>query len=178
MATRTSAPKRRFKWVGVQDVNTLKTFVSTTTSLVTVCAAPIVDGDIQSECMIERVLIQMNIRRLLTSTVEAIGYIVAKQKFDSSGLLIQVLDPLSTDVFDLGNKDIMAMGRLPLAGNIPVGNAGGVQVAKEVVTPPMIDIRVRRKLSRLTEGLTLTITADLSDAVRISSLSRVLLSYR
>ena len=170
--------KRRYKWVGVQDVNDIKTFVSISVANVTVCAAPIVDGDIQADCMVERVLIGLNVRRLLTTTIEALGYIVAKQKFDSSGVLLQVLDPLSTDVFDFGNKDIMAMGRLPVAGNISVGNAAGVQVSKGIETPPTIDIKVRRKLERMTEGITLTIVGDVSDVVRVSLFARVLLSFR
>ena len=167
---------RRFKWVGVQKLAQVNTFPSTSVSSVHVISAPIVDGDIQADSMVERVLCSLNIQRISTTTIEGLGYIVAKQKFDSTGTLIQVLDPLSTDVFDLGNKDIMAMGRLPIIGNIPIGNAAGVQLSKDLLVHE-IDVRVRRKLDRLTEGVTLTIVGDVSAIVKVSSQCRALLSF-
>jgi len=172
---RTARVKRRYKWLGTQDINTITTFGATPTADTTKILPPIVDGDVQAECMVERILVHIQSRRLLTTTIEQYGYIVAKQKFASDGSLIQLLDPLSADVFDLGNTDIMAIGRIPVDPLMNVDTLD-VQITKGVFNFE-IDIKVRRKINRMTDGIVLTMTTDVAAVMRASIMARVLISY-
>lgn len=164
----------QYKWVGTADTKNIDTFVGTPASAV---GKPISDlGDVQitSDVVIERCLITLSTHRLLTTQIEAYAYIVALQKVDSSGLVTEVLNPLDTDAFALANRDILAIGHIPVPPVIHNGSAGAT-LADRSTHVHTIDVKVRRKLARTNHALTLTIVADVSDVLKVTLLTRCLI---
>ena len=120
--------KRRYKWLGTSNSALVEATPGLTDPMQIL--PPLVNANVQSEVLVERVLLWWNIRRQLTTILSELAFIVVVQKFDGIGGLLQVLSLLTSDPIELGNKGIMSCGRLPVPGNIDNGFAGGVQVGK------------------------------------------------
>lgn len=164
----------QYKWVGTADTKNIKTFVSTPASSVGKPIGDLGDVQIQSDVVIERCLFTFSTVRLLTSDLDAYAYIVAIQKVSSSGVPTEVLNPLDTDAFALANRDILAIGHIPVPPVIHNGSANATHIDRSVLVHT-VDIKVRRKLKRANHALTLTLVADLSDVLSVTLLTRCLL---
>ena len=172
-----TAPK--YKWCGHAALQTLLTHPSTTTSQVQLPCPSLGNTEIQGEVIVERIIINFAIRRLLTSAVGAVGFLVAKQKvIPTTGAPLVVLDPLETtsDNFEFGSKDIFLMGLLPVPQCVMQFDANSLNITQETVTKEF-EFNGRRRLERLTHAMTLTLTADFSSAVSVFTQMRVLLRF-
>jgi len=166
--------KPSFKWVGNTQVLTVKTAVSTAIANIHLPVPASASLDSDNDVLFERLFVDLSIRRLTTGSVVALGAVVVLQKTDAAtGLPTELLDPLSTDVFALANRDILAIQRLPVPPVI-LGAGDALRVSSEVMHVRM-DIKVRRRFQRANHAISLTLTADLSDAVQIATMTRCLL---
>ncbi len=166
--------KPSYKWVGNTQVLTIKTAVSTAIANVLLPIPALASLDSDNDVLFERMFVDFSIRRLTTGSVVALGVVAALQKADAAtGLPTELLDPLTTNAFALANRDILAISRLPVPPVI-LGAGDALRVSSEVVHTRM-DVKVRRRFQRANHVLSLTITADLSDAVEIATMTRCLL---
>ncbi len=173
MARKRTGIKPSYKWVGEVQLRAVETFASTSTSEVMQAVGSSTSLDSDNDVLFERMFIDFSIRRLLTTSVVSMAFIVAMQKVDSSGVLTEVLNPLTTNGFDLANRDILAIAQMPIPP-IMLGTGDALRVNSEVIHVRH-DIKVRRRLKRANHVLALTIVADLSSAIEVRTMTRSLL---
>jgi len=169
----TARAKAKYRWVGTKDVRNVEAFSAISVSDVGKLLPPLADIQVEQDVTIERCRIDILTRRLLTSDLTEYGFIVAMQKTDGIGVLTEVLDPSSTDPFDLANRDILAIGQLAVPPVIHNGATNATHIDRSLLHH-VIDIKVRRKIHRANNVLTLTLAANVGNVVAVSVLSRCL----
>ena len=173
---RGASPK--YKWCGHAKSATIETHVGMPTTEIQLLCPSLTLSEGQGEVVVERILLNFNIRRLLTSAIVALGFLVAKQKtIPTTGLPIEVLNPLevTADNFEFGNKDLLLQGLLPVPALL-IKADDSLNLSQEVLHASY-EFNGRRRLERLNHALTLTITADITDAIKVFTTSRVLLRF-
>ena len=178
---RGTRPAPRYKWLGFGVLRTPETSSSTSVSEVIQMAACLVDSDVMGDVTLEAFYLHLSIQRILVTGFDALGYIVVNQKCAlATGNPIEVLNPLalSTGTADaeLGSRDILMQGLLPCPGTAQVGDSaaqttdGSLQIAE-------VHYKARRRVHRLTHGIYLHITSDVSAVTRVFASGRVLFRY-
>ena len=172
-----SGTRPKYKWCGFGRLEVVKTAVSSTTADPIVLCPRLVDEDSQGDVTIEAVYCHLSIRRLLTSNLDACGYVMAVQKAsDSSGEPLEFLNAIPTTAAGvvLGNRDLIQHGLIPVPPTLDLAGARSTNTELQTMT---IEFKARRKLHRLTHGLYLHLAADVSSVVGIFASGRVLLRY-
>jgi len=170
---RSARSNPQYRWVGTKDVRNVEAFAAITVSDVGKLLPPLADVQTEQDVVIERCRIDILTRRLLTSDLTEYGYIVAMQKVDAVGVLTEVLDPSSTDPFDLANRDILAIGQIAVPAIIHNGATNATHIDRSLMQH-VIDIKVRRRIKRANNVLTLTLASNVGNVVAVSVLSRCL----
>jgi len=169
----------RYKWCGHQAIRTVENAADTALSEVQLLCGSLSITDIQGDVTIEKIRLDLTIRRLLTTELQGCAYVVAIQKTTSAtGLPVEVLNALETtaDNFALGNRDILLTGVLPVpafllrpSDNFPVIGGENLLYREE--------FNGRRKLMRMNHALTLNVNTDTSLVLNVLIQTRVLLRY-
>jgi len=175
---RRARPNPRYKWCGHSKSFTVLTQLATATSDVQLLCPSLGDSEQQGEVTVERILLQFSIRRLLTSATVALGFLVANQKVvPTTGAPLVVLDPLevTSDNFEFGSKDLFLQGMLPMPALL-IKADDSLNLSQEVLTKDY-QFKGRKRLQRLTHALTLTITCDISSAIKVFTTARTLVRF-
>ncbi len=165
--------KAKYRWVGTKDVRNVEAFSAISVSDVGKMLPPLADIQVEQDVTIERCLVHILTSRLLTSDLSEYGYIIAMQKTDGIGVLTEVLDPSTTDPFDLANRDILAIGQIPVPPIIHNGVTNATHIDRSNLLHT-IDVKVRRKIHRANNVLTLTLASNVGNVLSVSVLTRVL----
>ncbi len=169
----------RYKWCGHAQIRTVENAADTALNEISLLCPSLSISDIQGDVTIEKIRMDLTIRRLLAGDLQGCAYVIAIQKTtEADGLPIEVLNPLNTtgDNFELGNRDILMVGALPVPPAMPIGNGSGSQIARENRLHHD-EFNGRRKLHRMNHALTLTVVADTSLVLNVLMIVRVLLRY-
>jgi len=164
---------KKYKWCGGAIVRTVESFPNTAQNEIIVLCDTVGD-DSYSDCVIERSIIMFHIHRALNTTLDGFAGVLAIQKNDQSipAEPVQVLDALSLIPAEYSNRDILHWAPLP----VPPTMSTGTTLNRETV-PVVWDIKMRRKLHRSNEMLTLSMNTDITAVIRVFVQHRVLLSY-
>ena len=177
-----SKARPRYKWCGFGELRTLETAAATGTGEVTVVCPRLVAEDAQGDVTIEAVYIHMAIQKTATNSgPAAAGYMLAVQKADNtSGDPNEVLNPLALTSADagaqLGSRDLLSTGLMPIPATISDGSSGANEVSGEVLIHE-VQFKARRRLFRLTHGVFLHMVADVTNIVTVFVSGRILLRY-
>ncbi len=177
---RRAGARPKYKWCGFGQTLTVATKANTTVAEVIQLCPRMVDEDAQGDVTVEAIYAHVSMHRLLFTTLEAVGYIIAIQKSDdTTGNPLEVFDTVpigSASVPVLGNRDILMHGHLPVVSRLIDGSSGAAASSNEVGVTDIV-YKARRKLHRLTHGVYMHITADGSDVVKVVVGGRLLLRY-
>ncbi len=122
-------------------------------------------------------VLQFSIRRLLTTALGGVGFIVWKGKvLLGTATPAQPYSPQSSSKFFHSDSDIMLSGVLPVPPTIRAAADDTLLVSNEVVTDERY-VKVMRKVSRDTEGVFLQMTASTASVVSVQVTWRTLLLY-
>ena len=152
-----------YKWCGLNLLKTVETTASTATNEVVEICPDLSTAEMQGDVRVERILINLNIRRLLVSGIDAFGWMVADQKIvPSTGLVSEVLPVLDTtnSTFTLGNRDLYGIGLLPVPPKVL--QSDNTEIVDGRVLVERIDLKPRKTLHRLNHALTFTVAADVT----------------
>jgi len=172
--------KARYKWCGAHGVTTVARDTSLVIADVNPLCASLSEAEAQGDTTIERIILDLTVRRLLTTDVSALGFIVQQQVDDeTTALPSKVVNPLdqTNPAFTFGNKDILLMGLLGIPSFIIDGFTGGLATDRSALLHHF-EFNGRRRLNRLNNSVNLwlaTNTAD--DVISVAFTSRVLLRY-
>jgi len=168
-------PKQNYKWVGGRGESTVSRSSTLVLADVNTLVAPLGNANVVGDWVIERIILNLSIRRLLTTDVDQLGYGVYVQEFDPvTAAITQVHNPISLVAadFETTNKNVLLMGALRVP---PCMDVTGLDVNRETDNTE-VQFRGRRKLARANHGITLWIATDGVDAiVKLSWMARVLL---
>ena len=169
--------RKRYKWCATAQTKVVETAVATSIAEIPILCAGISDMEIQGDVTIERVFVHISTIRLLTGQLAAFAGVVAIQKLNAAGALLQVIDALevTNPQFSYGSKDIMWAGQIPVPGTV-LKSDDSRDVTRETAVYD-IDIKVRRKLGRATHAFTLNLNIDVTAILSTFVQGRVLLSY-
>ena len=176
-----SRARKTYKWCGHNQLVPVN--ASTAVSLAQIPdLCPALDstlGAIPGDVVIEKIRLNVTMRRLLVTGVQASAFIVAIQKIDvTTGNPLEVLNAL--DVTDeqhaLGNKDILMLDLLPVPACIRAQADDTLLISLENIVT-RYEFNGRRKLSRLNHAVTFMPVADVSSALDCFVQSRILLRY-
>ncbi len=174
------AKKRSRQWVGGGQVIEPQTDASTSTSDIIKLVEPIPRSAIQGadfKVLIEAIYLHFSTHRILTTTFDALGFMVYTQQVsESTELPLQALDALSTDRRLYSNNQILMMAPLKVPPILGTSDLLAFTTNDEIVVEHH-DYQATRKLDRAAQVLCLTVNSDVSDVVRTFVQWRVLLSY-
>jgi len=176
---RRGAPKR-YKWCGAQGEKTISLGTSLVVGDVFPLCNSLSDAEAQGDTTIERILLWMSIRRLLTTDIDALGFIVQVQEDDvTTAAPSSVVNPVDgiNPQFTYGNRDILLMGLMPVPQTQRNGFTGALELNKQLMVHH-VEFNGRRKLHRLNDAVNLWIANTDTDAVlAVHVVSRILLRY-
>jgi len=166
--------KKTVKWCGDSVLQTILAG-AVVNDVIQLC--PTVGVDIASDVVHQVSHIHLHIKRLLVSALDGFAYVVWSGKvLVGTGTPVQALDPLSLDAFDWADADIMLHGALPVPPIISAGNTGVAEVDASVI-PVHIEVKAKRRFSRVNHGIFMAISADVSSVMSVFIQHRTLLSY-
>ena len=176
---RRAAPK--FKWCGARDEHTVQAGSNLVLADFVPLCNSLSDSEAQGDVVIERIIIDLMVRRLLDTAVDQLGFIVQVQEDSpvtaAPSAIINPVDATNPE-FTFGNRDILLFGQLSMPPNISVGNAAGVQVSNGGINH-RFEFRARRRLHRLNDAVNLWLATDgvVDGVFKVMVLSRILLRY-
>jgi len=166
--------KKVLKWCGDSVLQTIVAGADVPT-VIQLC--PTVAVDAASDVVLETCHIHLHIRRLLASGVTGFGFVVWSGKvLVGTSTPAQALDPLSLDALDWADSDIMLCGGLPVPPVLSKGNDGTNVISAELV-PVHLEVKAKRRFSRVNHAIFLAISADISSVLSVFVQHRTLLSY-
>ncbi len=172
--------KRKTQWVGGGQVIEPETDASTSIGEVIqlVPALPIADVRGQpTQCLVEAIYLHFSIRRILTTTFDALGFVVWMANIQEGGAApVQSLDALSTTDRAYGNKAIMMMAPLSVPPLLGTSDLLAFTVNDQIITESH-EYQAMRKMDRSSNVLSLILNSDVSVVTRVFCQWRVLLSY-
>ncbi len=131
----------------------------------------------QANVVIEAIYLKFSVSRLLIAHLDALAFVVwVAQMQEAGNSPVQVLDALDTADRVYGNKAIMMMAPLPVPPILASGDLVSAIPSEEVKVSEH-EFQARRKLSRQSELLALTVQSDVSVVVTVFCQWRVLVSY-
>ncbi len=141
------------------------------------CVEVISDEQTKSDWTLDGIYLRLSLRRLLTTAIQEVAFIVAIQDTSNIGVVVP-LDPLSTDGLDIANADVLMWGQLPVPPVIRTWDSTGALVGTHIdleLKTTFWHIKSKRKLRRGKHAITLTIACDVDAAVQVRSLCRAML---
>ncbi len=172
--------KRKTQWFGGGKVVVPETDVSTSVAEIVelIPALKVADYVGQpSKCVIEALYLDFSCRRLLITTLDALGFLVWVANVTEGGETpIQSLDALSTEARFYGNQDIMMQFPLLVPPLLAASDLLTFVVGDEVTTAHF-EFHARRKLDRSSQVLAMTINSDVSSVMTVFVQWRALISY-
>ena len=169
-----------YKWCGFGFLRVPETFALTTPPEVISLCPRMLSDDAQGDVTLEAIYAHIAIRRLLTTSFDALGYFIATQKADiASGDPIEVLDAIPSgggSQAELGNRDILMQGLLPVPPRVFNGFDGSAAISSEIKVAE-VHYKARRGLHRLTHGVFMHLNTDVSDVCSVFVSGRLLLRY-
>ncbi len=174
------AKKRTTQWFGGGQIVEPDTDVSTSVSEIVELVPALKVADFvgqPSSAVIEGIYLDFSIRRLLTTTLDSLGFLVWTAAVgEGSEAPIQALDALSTETRFYANKAIMMQFPLPVPPLLGTSDLLAFTVNDEILTAHF-EFSARRKLDRSSQVLAMTLNSDVSAVMRVFCQWRVLLSY-
>ncbi len=136
------------------------------------------DVETKTDYTLDGIYLRFATRRLAVTPLQSVAFMVAIQDTDSIGL-VQPLNPVSPNLVDIQNADVLAWSPLGVPGfNTRFDSTGafvGSTVNGEVVTE-FFHIKSARKLHRGKHAITLSIASEaVDDAVQTKVLARAML---
>ena len=173
-----SGPMRapRYKWCTQNISKNYETSVATALADLIVLCAPLGDAQIQGDVTIERMLLHVHTRRLLTSNLQAACVGVAIQEVDTTPAALQVINYLDVTLpaFTTANKNILGFWPVDVP---PLIDLAGVLAVQRGVQTATYEFKGRKRLERIHQGVFLTPLADATDVIQGFFQSRILLRF-
>lgn len=130
-----------------------------------------------SKCLIEAIYLKASIRRLLTTTMASLTYMVwLGNVSEGSDLPIQALNSQSLDARAYGNSDILMHSAMPVPPLLGTSDLLAFTVNDEI-RAEAYEFQATRKFDRSRQILCLVANSDVDAMVRVFFQWRVLLSY-
>lgn len=172
---------KTFEWVGGAQLKSVETDVGTAIGDVIqmIPSTPVANAvGTRDKFVIDAIYMHFSIRRLLTTTVDSLGFIVWQESVqEGTNNPIQSLDALSTTSRLYSNKRIMMMKPLPVPPLLGTSDLLAFTVNDEVLTASF-EYQASRKHDRSSQVLCLISNCDVSDVVQVFAQWRVLCTYR
>jgi len=133
--------------------------------------------DVPRDIVFERVIITMQVRRILVSAVEGFAWMIYKTGvLSGTSTPLEALNPLSQSTFSWSHGSIMQFGGLDVPPFISRGNDGVAQIDGSVHTTE-VDIHVKRSIKRANETVVLMIAADITNVLKVNTTFRTYYTY-
>ncbi len=172
--------RRRLQWVGgAESIDTATDANTAVGDLILMITAldRTADQGQPSKCLIEAIYLKMSTRRLLTTTMAALTYMVwLANVSEGSDLPIQALNSQSLDARAYGNSDILMHGALDVPPLLGTSDLLAFTVNDEIKATDA-EFQATRKFDRSRQILTLVVNSDVDAMCRVFCQWRVLLSY-
>ena len=172
--------KRRTQWIGGGEIKEPNTDASSPVAdIIEMIPAELSSAAVgQSTSMvIEAIYLHFSTRRLLTTTFDALGFVVWVANVAETGNTpVQSLDALSTTARTYGNKNILMMQPLAVPPILGIADLTAFTPNDQIITEHH-EFQASRKLDRSNQVLALQINSDVSAVCRVFAQWRVLVSY-
>ncbi len=132
----------------------------------------------RTRCTIEAIYLHFSIRRILTTTFDALGFMVWQAQVAETGNTpAQAIDSLSLTSRVYANKSIMMMAPLPVPPLLGTSDLLAFVVNDQIITDHH-EYQANRKHDQANQVLAMTLNSDVSVVVSVFSQWRVLLSWK
>lgn len=175
------ASKKEIAWVGGGVIKEPETDAGTTPAEVIqlVPAIPVTAGQGQpAKCLIKGVYLHFSTRRILTTTFDALGFIMwVATRTENSDLPVQSLNAIATASVTYSNKAIMLNAPLQVPPLLGTSDLLAFTVNDQVIAEHHT-FEAKRKLDRQSQVLCLNLNSDVSLVTRVFVQWRVCLEYQ
>jgi len=172
--------KARYKWCGAHGVATVPRDTDQVLTDFNPLCESLGDNEAQGDTTIERIILDLSVRRLLATDISALGFIVLEQVDDEvTAAPTKSVNPLdqTNPAFTFGSKDNLLVGLLSYPPMIIDGFTGGLAASREGIVQ-RFEFRGRKRLNRLNSAVNLWMTSNTADDVMsVAFTSRILLRY-